>query len=666
MTQLRHRNIVRVVNAGLTREDIPRPYYVMDEEPGALTLSELIVSRTPLAVSNVLTIGIQVCDALHKVHTLAGPNGELLGAVHRDLKPGNLLIMKDDDGKTIVKLLDFGIAWALYLVVQGAVERTFHGTVAYAAPEQHIGRALLQSDLYSLAVVLYELFAERHPFWDAKDVNDMMALHRFIKVRPLTTYVVGLPPSLVALIAKNLEKDPTKRSRSAAELKAELIECAREVEGMKRGRAIDLATTDNQLIEKKVEERKVENDRCLESTLAIVAERTGSSASSGLGWYHTDPGGPPRDPSPGLASVALPAQGPGRAAPTQRAGEAIPHARPAAGAAASVAIEGLREPRIVRGINPPSGPFVIPPVNHNLSATDQNPPRPEAPGPRPETLTPTPSQRKKTREAETSERPVEDLVPPPTERLNPDGSTKKHTGTTPLGELVKIEPDVRRTSTAVMVDAPGLPWYAKLSRGAARFALTVRHPVRAWQRSKARREIAATEPERRRGPVASGRIAKGLIVLAAVVGVLAFAWFALQRRDRGVVADPSHAGPVVTPSSSAGGLAPAPSSTAEPAAAALSAAANTTPNTTPNTAANMIPPSPVNTSSPSNASPGIAVPSVSAGPHPSAGLRGPVPKGPTPLGTPRPKVEDRSVPAFPPSPKRTPKKSVGESPNVEF
>ena len=270
MTQLRHRNIVRVVHAGWTREEIRRPYYIMDEEPGAIPLSELIASRTPFAVSNVLSIGIQVCDALHKAHTLTGPNKELLGAIHRDLKPANLLIMKDDDGNTIVKLLDFGIAWALYLVVHGLVARAFHGTVAYASPEQHIGRAVPQSDLYSLCVVLYELLAERHPFWDAEDVNDMMALHRFKKARPLTEYVVGLPASVVALIAKNLDKDPTKRSRSAAELKADLILCAQEVDVMKKSRALDQVTTDNMLIEKQVEARKEANDRYVDLSLIHI------------------------------------------------------------------------------------------------------------------------------------------------------------------------------------------------------------------------------------------------------------------------------------------------------------------------------------------------------------------------------------------------------------
>jgi len=275
MTRLRHRNIVRVVTAGWTREELPRPYYIMDEEPGAVTLAELIAQRTPLAVLNVLSIGIQVCDALHKAHTLTGPDGQLLGAVHRDLKPANLLIVQDDDGNTVVKLLDFGIAWALHLVVTGAVSAMFHGTVAYAAPEQQIGRAVLQSDIYSLCVVLYELLAERHPYWDAADLNDMMACHRFHKARPLTGYVIGLPTRLVSLIAKNLEKDPSKRSQSAAELKTELEACAREVEQIKQARALDMTTTDNMVLEKRIEARKEENERSVQTAFEAIAERTG-------------------------------------------------------------------------------------------------------------------------------------------------------------------------------------------------------------------------------------------------------------------------------------------------------------------------------------------------------------------------------------------------------
>ncbi len=162
------------MNAGWTHEATRRPYYIMDEEVGALPLSELIASRTPLAVSNVITVGIQVCDALHKTHTLTGPNKQLLGAIHRDIKPANLLLTEGDDDETpvLVKVLDFGIAWALQYVVNGAVARSFHGTVAYAAPEQHIGRALVRSD-----GVLWGRPARRWKRWSSAGLAGGRAVH---------------------------------------------------------------------------------------------------------------------------------------------------------------------------------------------------------------------------------------------------------------------------------------------------------------------------------------------------------------------------------------------------------------------------------------------------------------------------------------------------------
>lgn len=653
MIRLRHPNIVRVVDAGWTKEAVRRPYYITDEEVGAVPLAELIATRTPMAVLNVLTLGMQVCDALHRAHTLLGPNKELLGAIHRDVKPANLLLAEDDDGKVTVKVLDFGIAWALHHVISGVVESRFMGTVAYAAPEQQIGRALVQTDLYSLCVVLYELLADRHPFWDAADIVDLLALHRFSKARPLTEYVIGLPDRLVALIAKNLEKDPTKRSASAAELKAELAACVREVETIKKSRALDQATTDNMLIVKRVEARKEENDKSVATALAVHAERTGSSADlPDREWFQTGPVGPPVEAPvrPSYASLAA-HEAPFRPAPPPAVAPAvsvaavvsIPPTLPT-GAGVSFDATSGRPAQILRGAPavPVGTPLVVPRKAGTFATTEPDPPKPmQAPPSVARANGPTPSQNARMRAAVTREQEI----PPPTERVNPDGSTKRSTGTTPLSEAHRAAAQGPRASTAFMVDAPGLPWYSNLSRGWSRLWWTVWNPRDAWSRWKLRRSLPIDERDPRRAAVTTSRLGRVLIVIAAIGGVLSFGWAMNQRRiaKQSASAD-SPAATTALPASApaiVSSVVPQPSvqSATPPATSAMSA---------PSASASALMASPV----------ACATPSASAPVHAKLS------SGPVPMRASSPKSFDPTQPHYPTAPLKTVPKPAGESPKV--
>ncbi|HEU4730845.1 MAG TPA: serine/threonine-protein kinase, partial [Kofleriaceae bacterium] len=120
----------------------------------------------------VAGIIVQACEGLHAAHEARGPDGQLMNLVHRDVSPPNIMVCADG----LVKLLDFGIAKA-----RGANSRTRTGTVkgknAYMSPEQILGRPLdRRSDVFALAVVMYELLAIRRLFHRDSDFLTFKAI----------------------------------------------------------------------------------------------------------------------------------------------------------------------------------------------------------------------------------------------------------------------------------------------------------------------------------------------------------------------------------------------------------------------------------------------------------------------------------------------------------
>jgi len=219
---IEHPNVCAIYEVG---ENGDEGYIVMQYVPGQ-SLDRLI-GRGPASLQLVLSVGIQIADGLQAAHAL--------GIFHRDLKPQN--VMLTDGG--LVKLLDFGLARRLHpedasfdpskpaLARDASVAETYTargGTIRYMAPEQFVtGQSSVQSDVWALGVILYELTSGRHPF-ARPDAEDFQAIRgiQFSAPEDLSNIVPGISPELKSVIASCLEKNPGARYASAAEVREAL------------------------------------------------------------------------------------------------------------------------------------------------------------------------------------------------------------------------------------------------------------------------------------------------------------------------------------------------------------------------------------------------------------------------------------------------------------
>lgn len=211
VAKLNHPNILPVLDSGIVEiEGLSAPYYVMPHVEGP-SLSTLLNSGEKLEVSEALRLAGEVADALAFAHSR--------GIVHRDIKPGNILIQA---GHALVA--DFGVAIALDAVTVSRAHPTrageVLGTPVYMSPEQASGESRLdgRSDVYSLGCVLYEMLAGTPPF-NAITPQSMLIAHLSTPPPPLAARRPGLPAGVPAAVHRALEKDPGDRYASAGEFR---------------------------------------------------------------------------------------------------------------------------------------------------------------------------------------------------------------------------------------------------------------------------------------------------------------------------------------------------------------------------------------------------------------------------------------------------------------
>ena len=205
---LNHPNIVQIFDWGVEGNE---PYFVMEFIEGT-TLSTVISKNKKINITDVLHIGAQVSSALQAAHES--------NLVHRDIKPGNIMITPN--GK--IKVTDFGIVSIQNENSDMTKSGTILGTANYISPEQAQGTSVSsKSDLYSLGIVMYEMLSGRTPFIGETPIS-IATQHLTEKPRPLVELVENIPSGIDKIILKLLNKKPESRFKSAEDLRAALIQ----------------------------------------------------------------------------------------------------------------------------------------------------------------------------------------------------------------------------------------------------------------------------------------------------------------------------------------------------------------------------------------------------------------------------------------------------------
>jgi serine/threonine-protein kinase len=201
--EISHPNVCRVFDIG---EANGVPFISMEYVDGQ-DLSTLLRRIGRLPQDKAVDIARQLCAGIAAAHDH--------GVLHRDLKPAN--VMLDDRGK--VRIMDFGLA-GIASDIQGL--EISSGTPAYMAPEQLSGKEVtIQSDLYSLGLVLYEVFTGKRAF-EASSLNDLLRLREHSSVAHPSQVVPDLDPLVERVILRSLEADPEKRPKTALQMAAAL------------------------------------------------------------------------------------------------------------------------------------------------------------------------------------------------------------------------------------------------------------------------------------------------------------------------------------------------------------------------------------------------------------------------------------------------------------
>lgn len=419
-SQVHHGNVVPVLELG---EEGAQYFLVMEYFPSLSLLQIMRESARralPIPLAFSAAVVADACAGLHAAHELRDARGSLLGVVHRDATPSNLLLGEDG----AVKVTDFGVARAASAMVDQLTgdSGVAKGKLAYLSPEQVRGEATdRRSDLFTLGVVLYELLGRRNLF----RADNELALARAIIDNPIPDVRTANPEvsdALASVVARALDRDREKRFQTAAEMQDALLDALHALPVVSRGTFV------RQLLGEEFAARREE----IATAEAVLGMSRPATASTSMSGRVLPPSMPPREaesrseraeaqtqpaipaavaasnaaahetPKPAVLSVAPPAPSPPVAARARWVAPAIVTALLGVGAAMLLwpRREGVRPVRSaspttasqpatrerVPIIAPP--PMIEPTTNvapsaAELTAATANPPRNTSPAPRP-------------------------------------------------------------------------------------------------------------------------------------------------------------------------------------------------------------------------------------------------------------------------------------------
>jgi eukaryotic-like serine/threonine-protein kinase len=215
--QLQHPNIITVSDFGISAEG--QPYLVMDYLEGQ-SLGDVVLQEKTVRFKRALKIFLQACDALNYAHKRR--------LIHRDLKPGNLMLINDESGAEVVKLVDFGIAKKTHEETNSlALTRTgeVFGSPMYMSPEQCLGLKLdSRTDIYSLGCVMYEVVTGQPPF-QASGLLEILNKHTTedpVPFHQTNPNLQSVPIEFEKIVFTAMQRDLDRRYQTMLELWTDL------------------------------------------------------------------------------------------------------------------------------------------------------------------------------------------------------------------------------------------------------------------------------------------------------------------------------------------------------------------------------------------------------------------------------------------------------------
>ena len=220
-SQIRHPNVVEISDLG---EQDGVLYLAMEWIDG-VPLNLLMKTAKPaggVPLPIAVRIVMNACAGLHAAHELRDAKGQLIGLVHRDVSPQNILVTYDG----VSKVVDFGVAKATAMGGGATVAGQLKGKVSYMAPEQVRGEAIdRRVDVFAMGIVLYALTTGKHPFRRETEAATMYTIASDEPVIAPRRFVPGYPQSLEAVVLKALAKNANERYASASEMQRALDQC---------------------------------------------------------------------------------------------------------------------------------------------------------------------------------------------------------------------------------------------------------------------------------------------------------------------------------------------------------------------------------------------------------------------------------------------------------
>jgi serine/threonine protein kinase len=211
-SRIEHTNVAQILDVGEQNEVTYLVMEYVDGESLSTVQRALVKKGMKVPAGVALRVMADVCGGLHTAHELRESDGELLGVVHRDVSPQNVLVSM----KGVAKLIDFGIAKARDRVAGDTASGQVKGKIRYMAPEQALGSAIdRRADIWAVGAILYHLLSGKPPYDGDNDVQTLLVL---TSGRPPVPLPADVHPAVAAVVKRALSASMDSRFATAADL----------------------------------------------------------------------------------------------------------------------------------------------------------------------------------------------------------------------------------------------------------------------------------------------------------------------------------------------------------------------------------------------------------------------------------------------------------------